>query len=591
MNTLTILRHGAFVLLAWLALTGAAPAQLAAPTASTVVNGSYTVSYPPNCDAFLPPEFHCEFVYLMERTEPNGQWTVVSAGTGSVSFSSRAAGSYSYMLWVGAYDAWYIFHEGYGPVTTVVVAAPQAAPVRENVLDQLSYSYDVRRGDFNYDGRTDLFVRKVAGGTPLNGTVEKLILRQDGYGNFAPVVPTPDQALLAASWAPAPAIGVRLHDIDVDGFVDLTLANVSSVVSGAADQIIYSPGQLGLAQPGGVRRVDSNLAHFVGNAMDFLYDPDYFFKNAPLYFYQVSTWYAWCPLYDYWGMEAYYWQPFAYCYINHIYYYGFFFDYSAFHPDAVSLWAAEWQAQNGEITQEQAANAIRTIVEGIIQSQIGGWPMEEVLGQTVADIGEALRRAIESGQAILSAARAFHEHVDMDNLPPQTPRDRDVIHVTGHNLVLNRKAHLALEYASPQSVNGLYQPTTLSGAAQHWPPVACLPGMSDLSFCGWGKLLAETNKTSDHWYNNFKVGELFPLAGTPGNYWNNSLVPRHERYISVPYELKPDYNALPDAWSNTYNSNGYVRGLNGQGGFFGVPPNMNAVYPGWDRPVPDALFQ
>jgi hypothetical protein len=109
--------------------------------------------------------------------------------------------------------------------------------------------------------------------------------------------------------------------------------------------------------------------------------------------------------------------------------------------------------------------------------------------------------------------------------------------------------------------------------------------------CGWGKLLAVTNKTSDHWYNNFLVGQLIPFIGAPGTYWNDSLVPRHNRFVSVPYALKPDYNALPDAASNTYNSNGYARGLNGQGGYFVVPADMNSVYPGWNRPVPEHLFQ
>ena len=178
----------------------------------------------------------------------------------------------------------------------------------------------------------------------------------------------------------------------------------------------------------------------------------------------------------------------------------------------------------------------------------------------------------------------------MDNLPPQTPRARDVIHVTGHRLFPTKKGHLALEYASPQSVGGMYMPTTLSGQAENWPPVACLPWMQ-LSLCGWGKLLAETNKSSDQWYLNFQVGHVLPFAEAPGAYWSNWLVPRHNRYVAVPYASKPNYNALPDAASNTYNSNGYARGLNGQGGFFVVPPRMNSVYPGWDRPVPNALFQ
>ncbi len=593
MNTLKTLRHGAFVLLAWIALGSAASAQLPAPAASAVVNGSYTVTYPAGCDAFLPPDYYCAFVYLLESTGSSGQWTVVSSGAGSLSFSSRAPGTYSYMLWVGVYDYWYNYYEGYSEVTTVSVAsAAQPAPVRNDILSQLNYQYEVRRGDFNWDNRTDLFVRRVAGGAPFNGAVEHVILQQHSAinGNFAPVTPTADQALVASSWAPAPSIGVRLHDIDVDGYVDLTLVNVASIVSNARDQIIYSPGRPGSAQTRGLRYVDSDLGRFVGDAMDHLADPDHFVRNAPLYYYQSWVWYAWCPLLGIGGIDVYYWQQFTYCYVDYIYYSGFYFDFAAFHPRALELWDIEDQAPSGGISTETAISTITGIIESIFQSQIGGWPMEELLGQVGQHTDGALRRAIEVTQAIISGARAFPEHVDMDNLPPQTPRARNVIHVTGHELLLNRKGHLALEYASPQTVDGLYDPTTLSGQAENWPPVACFPWMQ-LSLCGWGKLLAETNKTSDHWYSNFTVGQLLPLIGTPGSYWNGSLVPRHNRYVTVPYASKPNYNALPDAASNTYNSNGYVRGLNAQGGVFIVPPGMNSVYPGWDRPVPNAFFQ
>jgi hypothetical protein len=476
--------------------------------------------------------------------------------------------------------------------TVVVASAAQPAPVRDNILSQLNYRYEVRRGDVNRDGRTDLFIRKTAGGTPLNGVVERLILQQHGAinGNFAPVVPTPDQALIASAWAPAPTVEVRLHDIDVDGYVDLTLANVASVVSGAADQIVYSPGQAGNSQPRGMRPFDADLGKFVGNAMDYLYDPDYFVRNAPLYFIETWTWYAWCPLLGIGGLDVYYWQSFTYCYVDYIYYYGYYFDFSAFHPRALSLWFNEDQARSGGISMETAISGIISVIEDILRSQIGGWPMEEVLGQAGPHRDGTLRQAIEAAKAILEAARAAPEHVDMDNLPPQTPRARDVIHVTGHRLFPTEKGHLALEYASPQSVDGLYDPTTLSGQAENWPPIACFPWMQ-LSFCGWGKLLAETNKSTDHWFMNFTVGYVMPFLGTPGSYWSNSLVPRHNRYINVPYASKPNYNALPDAASNTYNSNGYVRGLNGQGGFPVVPPAMNSVYPGWDRPVPNAFFQ
>jgi hypothetical protein len=589
MNALNVLRYGAFTLFAWLALCSAAAAQPPAPVASGVVDGSYTISYSPGCDGFLPPGFYCESVYLLEKIEPDGQWTAVSQDTGWVSFESRQPGTYSYVLWVTVLDYWYGYYEATSPVTTVVVAGPAApAPVRDDILSQLNYSYEVRQGDFNRDNRTDLFIRKVAGGTPVNGTVENLILRQSDFvnGSFSFVLPSPDEAAVASAWAPAPSIETRLHDINVDGYVDLTLVNVASVVGGAADQIVYSPGQPGASYPRGIRHVDSWLASFVGDAMDYLYDPDHFIKNAPLYYYQYADWYVWCPLLGIGGLDAYYWQAFTYCYVDVIYYTGFYLDYSAFHPDAVALWTLEDMGESGQLSKEEALRAIRSTIESIIGSALGGWPMEELLGQIGEHTDGPIRQAIEDMQAILNGARAIPEHVDMDNLPPQTPRELDKIYVTGHRLPFDR-GHLALEYAPPWTGAGLYAPSTLSGVAEHWPPILCWP-LQPPSECGFGKLLAETNRLGDQWYMNFHVE---PLVGTPLSYWENSLVPRHDRYVNLPYSSKLPYFPLPNQFNGAYNSNGYARGLNGFGGFFVVPLSMNSVYLGWDRPVPDEKFQ
>ena len=610
MTTLKALRHCAPALLIWLGLTGAAGAQPEAPTASPVVDGSYTVTYAPNCDAYGFPVMSCQFVYLLEMTEPGGEWTLVSGDWGSATFT-KPPGTYSYMVWSGVWLSWYDYVDGYSPVTTVTVAdaAPSeppapgappvpgvpAAPARDNILTQLEYSYEVRRGDFNGDNRIDLFIKRIAGGTPFNGTIEELFLRQDPVylGNFSTVVPTPDQAAVASSWTLAPTIETRLHDIDVDGYVDLTLVNLASVVPGAVDQIVYSPGQVGAAAPGGMKPIDNRIVRFVGDAMDYMADPDYFITNVPIYYFEWWTWYSWCPfsgLGELGSLDFYFGAPFGFCYFDYQYYAGVYADFSVFDGDAVALWSLDEEVEQGRMTEEQAVPEIVRIIEGIIQSQMGGWPMEELLGQTGEHVLEHVRRRIEAAQGVLNASRALPEHVDMDNLPPQTPRARDVIHVTGHRIKYTTKAHLALEYARPQAVDGLYWPTTLSGAAENWPPFPCFPWM-DYSLCGWGKLLAETNKTTDHWYLNWTVGYVVPWEGTPGAYWSNTLEPRHNRYIQVPYGLKPDYNALPDAATNTYNSNSYVNGLNGVDGWFVVPLAMNSVYPGWDRPVPDAFFQ
>ena len=74
----------------------------------------------------------------------------------------------------------------------------------------------------NGDGRWDLFVRRVAGGTAGNGVLEKVLLLQQSNGRFASQVPTSAQTATGRSW-PAAAATLDVRDVNADGFVDVVL--------------------------------------------------------------------------------------------------------------------------------------------------------------------------------------------------------------------------------------------------------------------------------------------------------------------------------------------------------------------------------
>jgi hypothetical protein len=548
------------------------------PQATTPVDGSYTVSYAPNCNDPPPEEVDCVFTYLQERVEPSGAWTNVSFGSGSIDFSSKPEGTYSYRVYLGAYQIYYGYGEFITSTISVVVADD---PVRDDILTQLEYEYEVRQGYFNADSDLDIFVNKVSGGDPLNGTVENLILQQEapvaGVPTFSWVVPTSTQANAASGW-PISGIEPVLHDVNVDGFVDIGLRDVDSVAGGAPDHIVYSPGQLLQAQPKGIRPLDSSLIQFAENTLDYMVDSDFFADNAPTYYYQVWIWYASCPAFSFPDLESYYWSWFSGCYIDYIYLSGVFADYSVFSQEAISIWTNDYQAVNGYLTSSDAMEAIEEAVADILASVIGGWdPSEiaEIFGSVGDHADPDRKRMWDIFQAIVNLGRIASNVVTPEQAPVQAPRAPDVIWITGRRLLTipyttYRPGHLALEYTNPQGIGG-------------W-----ISGRPETFMVPWGKLQGDFRHGNDEPVGMMTVGSV-PVAGASEVYWNNTLVPRLNNFDGLPHSLKPEYDTLPEL-GNGYNSNSFVSGIV-PGDIEVVPWTTPIAYPGWSDPVPEFYFQ
>jgi hypothetical protein len=561
--------------------SAAAQAQfIEAPQATAVTAGSYTVTYLADCGP-VSPNFYCVFASLEEKTEPSGGWISVSTGTGSRSFTNKPSGSYSYRLHAAGYDMYAGYVEGVSPSITVVVGS---AAARDNIVAQLAYRYVVRQGDINADGRVDFFVARLTSGTASGGTIEKLILQQASGGRFVAVVPTAAQAAVAAAW-PVSAVVPRLADIDVDGYADVMLAGVSSVVSNARDQIVYAPGSTGLNQPKGIRPFDDAMIRFAADTMDYFADQNFFIDNATPEYYTVWYWYSYCDS-AYSGYSLYdgsYWDPITGCYYDIAYSSGMYQDYSDFSPQALTFWINDYEAREGDISEAKALANVKTAVEELIGTAIGGWPMEEILGPVGPHTEPNARRGIEIGQSVLGQARAGHDRVNPRLIPPQAPRLPDQIYITGHPLAFARsRGHLALEYTDSQRSGAPYVGETFSGEPEN------------NNVFNFGKLLAKNNRPTDHPLLNFYIGDVNPLRTSNALYWQNYLRPRHQHYIALPYSAKVNYAIVPSAATGTSNSNGYVAGLttDGPGNVsIEVPPNIAFRYPGWSVPVPEVKFR
>lgn len=545
-----------------------------APAATTPVQGSYTVSYVPACEGLLSPDGICAFAILQEKVGATGSWTGVSSNTGSISFSSKPPGTYSYRVYAAAWEPVYGYLETYSTAVSVVVGPGGA--VREDMLSQLQYRYEVKQGDVNGDGRTDLFVRKTAGGDPFNGTIERVILEQSPNGSFSTRVPTSGQSITASQW-PVSKAKVFVRDINVDGYVDVTLTNVSAAVGGEPNQIVYAPGRVGASEPQGLRAIDDSVIRFAENSLDYFADANYFVDNVPVYYYQYWIWYGYCVPYGDYGFEGYA-VYFPSCYIDYYYVSGYYADISAFSPEAIDIFLDEADVASGYISQADAIAHIEKEAEGLIGSSIGGWPMEEVLGATGDHTDAQLRRSLEIFWAILGIGRADADEVQPDEAPPQAPRSPDTIYVTSRVLPgTGGRRHSSLEYTNPSSVIGATEWISAHDTIDN-PLID-------------GKLIAEYRWKNDNPIWMMTVG----TARRPGTvndiYWNKYLLAANLHFMGLPASQRPDYDLLPEVGSGGNNSNSYIAGIvDATNGIAFVPPGMSNTFPGWQTPVPASYF-
>ena len=306
------------------------------PTAPATSPGNYQVTW----------QFQGAITYLEEKVGASGTWLTVSntlyqtSGGNYFVTRSKPAGEYFYRLnimYTTYYGGSYWIYSS--EIRVLVTSGP--LPGQDLVTNQLRYAYSVRTGDINADGRTDVFIQRTAGGTAGNGTLDNLILRRLADGTFAGDVPTSAQVSTASGW-PSSATPVKLTDINLDGFVDVILPGLGSLISGAVGQIVFSPGVPGVLVPQSVVAMDAKYTKFINNTVAWNNSPNYFEANAPLYYQPVYS-YIWTCGYR-WGNDYYYYD----CWLDWgIVGYQAYYDFSNFDPDSVNMRYAVDEVING----------------------------------------------------------------------------------------------------------------------------------------------------------------------------------------------------------------------------------------------------
>ena len=384
-------------------------------------NGSYSVSWTNQCTN------NCTSQWLEERV-PSGAFVAVSGGSPKA-YTGRSVGQYAYRL-ARLMRVYSYFVVEYSTEITVTVQ-PTAPPV-DPLLTQRGYQYQTRVGDIDADGRRDLYIQRVSGGVANNGVLDKIIVQQTSTpSQYLLVPPSAAQATAAATW-PVSSAQVAVEDINVDGFVDVTVKGVANAlgVAGAQNLIVYSPGQVFNPVPKGIRVIDAGLLRFVGNMLDYEVDQNYFDTHVSYtYFSIISSW-STCGGGPVISNDPVLAASTPGCVWVYQYISGYFPDYSVFSSPAVAIALAAENADTGQTSTTAAVDAIDRAAEDVFKTRIGGWNMEEVLGSTGEHTNPDARRAMEVFWAILGIGRADAAEVHTDEAPPQVPRVPGTLYVT-----------------------------------------------------------------------------------------------------------------------------------------------------------------
>jgi len=553
----------------------AAHASLDAPLAPATSEGTYTVTLQDCFDSMT--SLFCAGQWLEERTEPDGEFAATSG-----EYTGKAEGVYTYRTAAVYCDTYYATcFTQYS--TTVSVTVGLDLPLIDKLEDQLKYRYRVRVANVVGDSGTDILVERIKSGEPGNGVIDAIILEQRPGKVFAAIVPDSSQRTSTA-WMSS-RIQVALADINVDGFADVVLRNVERSITGAPDQIIFSPGQLLVERPKSIRAVDDALEVYASNMLDYIFDASYFADSAPLDLYATvyssfsCSWVAGSALYDSYSYNGTGcgWQPSAIFVIAK--------NYSGFSTEAVSIWRDEMAIDDGVITRTQGVDAILKAAEHALEIPIGGWEMGDFLPPLSQIDRIDYRKGLEAFLSMLGLGNA--EESEGEIAPRQVAREPDEVYIVGRHVFgqgVNR-LHTAL----------LYQATTRALPA--W--ISAFD--SDLSTLGDGTLVARTNDKRDTpILMRFTIGTVTPPQfESPGAYFTTDLMSAHNYYRKLPNGEKAPYDAIPELpwcpWCKGRNSNGYVSGIIAATG--GHPQvEMGSEYAdlsaltGWEYPVEPSYF-
>lgn len=251
-------------------------------------DGNYTVTWWLN--TYSSPQYEVTIVSgdLSTRTNSTGNWTSIGSvpsyttvwGSSWYDYdkneSGKGNGTQNYWMSATVYDNYYYMYHYVDDYFDVTVAPPP-----DSYADQLQYEYEVRTGDFDGNGYTDILVDRL---TPayLDGSMQTVIVEGSASGTSVKV-PTQGELADARMYPTNSNVELGGTDRNFDGYADLMVMGLESLSSPSYPYdclILYAPAKGGVAQPMGHKFIDDEFVEFFGNIAQAFVDPSFYQDNT-----------------------------------------------------------------------------------------------------------------------------------------------------------------------------------------------------------------------------------------------------------------------------------------------------------------------
>jgi hypothetical protein len=334
------------------------------PSAPATTTGNYTVTYSTNAFRAI----------LQERAPGASAWTAVStAGSnGSVSFTGKPPGVYQYRTY---WLKWVIYGEDDGRTrggrelvdmysSTISVTVSGPAIVLDDEYTQLQYRFEVRLGDVNGDGRSDIYIKRLDGSAD-NGVVYESVAYQNADGRFG--LPSNSASIVAAARSyPVASVIVNGGDLDLDGYSDPTVLGFPASANILYPQTFLSSGQQYQRNARAVVATDEAVEMFERDMREARFDPGYF-DNAGT------------PDQPGYRIELVY--EYGYCYS----FYGFPVCFS----DTINVLIGEFSLSQLGISSGAPSGGIQKLSNGTISTPSSNGVAQQAQQKTAAIVGSA----------------------------------------------------------------------------------------------------------------------------------------------------------------------------------------------------------
>lgn len=151
----------------------------------------------------------------------------------------------------------------------------------ESLEDQAAYSFQIRSGDFDSNGRTDLYVERLTPG-PADGSMQSYVVWNNSNGTLSTDRLTSTYALAAQSAPINTTLNLLASDLNADGFADHYIERIDQVMGAYHEQevAVFSPGTASNKErPQGSAEMTGDAMAFLGDIALWTNDENYFDEN------------------------------------------------------------------------------------------------------------------------------------------------------------------------------------------------------------------------------------------------------------------------------------------------------------------------